>query len=199
MENQNTLNFTYPRPALFLDRDGVVNIDHGYVSRAEQITFIDGIFDLIKAANFKGYHVIIITNQSGIARGYYSLNDFNDLTLWLIGEFKKRSAFIDRIYHCPHHPHEGLGPLKLNCTCRKPLPGMISEATKDFNIDLKKSIIVGDNVTDVLAGARGGVGNLFLLCGNVEHRHTSAPQNTIFIHSLRDFRLMNKFSQFSDL
>lgn len=199
MENQNTLNSKHSRPALFLDRDGVINIDHGYVSRAEQITFIDGIFDLIKAANSKGHYVIVITNQSGIARGYYSLNDFNDLTSWMIDEFKKESAVIDRVYHCPHHPHEGLGSLKLDCRCRKPLPGMIFEAAKDFKIDLEKSIIVGDNVTDILAGARGGIGNLFLLCNNFSHCYTSAPQNTIFIQSLRDFRLMNKLSQVRDL
>lgn len=199
MENKDTLNFTPPRPALFLDRDGVVNVDHGYVSRAEQVTFIDGIFDLIKTANSKKYYVIIITNQSGIARGYYSLSDFNKLSSWMIGEFTKNSAFIDQIYHCPHHPREGLGPLKLDCICRKPQPGMIIQATRDFNIDLEKSLIVGDNITDIIAGERGGIGHLFLLCGNSDQHHTPLPQKTILIHSLMDFRLMNKLSQSSDL
>lgn len=190
MENQNTLNHTKPRPALFLDRDGVVNIDRGHVFKSEQVEFIDGVFELVKTANFKNYLVIIITNQSGIAKGYYSTEDFNILTSWMSNEFLKQSAFIDQFYHCPHHPHEGLGSLNTTCYCRKPLPGMILKASQDFNLDLDKSIIVGDNITDILAGIRGKVGNLFLLQQPIEQSTTPIPVCATTVHSLRDVRLM---------
>lgn len=190
MENKNTLKQAYRRPALFLDRDGVINVDHGHVFKMEQVEFIDGIFELVKKANSENYLVIIITNQSGIAKGYYSIEDFNIFTSWMSNEFFKQSAFIDQFYYCPHHPHEGLGSLKTTCHCRKPLPGMILEASQDFNLDLDKSIIVGDNITDILAGLGGKVGNLFLLQQPLEPSTTPVPVSTTTIHSLRDVRLM---------
>ena len=100
------------RPALFLDRDGVINVDHGYVCLKENFIFIDGIFDLVAKANQKGYLVVIITNQAGIGRGYYIELDFHNLMSWVVLEFSKKSGSIDGIYFCPDHPIYGVGNYK---------------------------------------------------------------------------------------
>ena len=141
------------KKALFLDRDGVINIDKGYVHKIEDFEFIDGIFDLCKFFQKRGFLIFIITNQAGIARGYYSENDFNILTGWMIEEFKKRDVRIEKVYYCPHHPD-----FTGKCSCRKPNPGMILTAKKEFNIDLKNSILIGDKISDIEAGKNAGIG-----------------------------------------
>ena len=115
------------RKALFLDRDGVINIDHGYVSQIEDFEFVDGILDFIKEAQARGYLPIIVTNQSGIGRGYYTSEDFERLTTWMLDKMCQVGIIIDRehVFHCPHDPNEG-------CDCRKPMPGMLIEAAKRF-------------------------------------------------------------------
>jgi len=130
------------RKALFLDRDGIVNIDHGYVSRVEDFEFSDGIFKLIHLFQKKDYLIFIVTNQSGIARGYYSEEDFKTLTLWMIKSFKLHDIRINDVYHCPHAPKD-------NCNCRKPATGMIEDNFKKYNIDLKNSWMIGDKQSDI--------------------------------------------------
>lgn len=140
--------------ALFLDRDGVINVDKNYVYKAQDFEFCAGIFALCTLFLSKGYKIFIITNQSGIARGFYSEKDFEKLSEFMCAEFEKKGVHITKIYHCPHL--EG-------CECRKPKPGMILQAQSDFDIDLANSIFIGDNLSDMLAGKNAGVKTLCLI------------------------------------
>ena len=149
--------------ALFLDRDGVINVNYGYVHKIKDFDFIDGIFDLTRAAVAKNYVICIVTNQAGIGRGYYSEADFHSLTNWMCGQFRLNGVVISKVYYSPHHPTHGLGKYKKNHSSRKPQPGMLIEAIKEFNIDAGSSILVGDQATDIQAGLAAGVGtNLYL-------------------------------------
>lgn len=138
--------------ALFLDRDGVINVEKNYLYRIEDIVFIDGIFELCRAAIQSGYCLIIVTNQAGIARGYYSESQFHELMDWVRLQFANRNIPIKDIFFCPHHPVHGKGKYKIDCQCRKPHPQMLYQAARKHNLDLKKSIIVGDKVSDIQAG-----------------------------------------------
>ncbi|CAD6524274.1 D-glycero-beta-D-manno-heptose 1,7-bisphosphate 7-phosphatase [Paraburkholderia metrosideri] len=151
------------RKALFLDRDGVVNIDTGYVHAPNECVFVEDIFELVRTANHAGYAVVLVTNQAGIARGYFTFAQFEAFTDWMLGEFESRDARIDRVYYCPHHPEFGLGELRQNCACRKPQPGMFTQAHADLDLDMSESLMVGDKLSDLEAAARAGVAHRFLL------------------------------------
>jgi D-glycero-D-manno-heptose 1,7-bisphosphate phosphatase len=151
------------RPALFLDRDGVINVDIGYLHRPEDCRFIPGIFDLVRAANRAGYPVLVVTNQAGIGRGIYTEETFQVFTRWMTGEFAKHGATIDKVYHCPHHPDAGVGAYKIQCACRKPQPGMLLQARAEFDIDMPHSIMIGDSRTDLQAAQAAGVGHVYWL------------------------------------
>lgn len=138
--------------ALFLDRDGTINVEKNYVYKIEDFEFQPGIFDLIKKYQNDGYLIFIITNQSGIARGFYSENDFKKLNDWMIDTFKRNGIKITKVYHCPHHPK-----ITGKCNCRKPLPGMILEAIQQFNISAVNSVVIGDKKRDILAGQNAGI------------------------------------------
>jgi D-glycero-D-manno-heptose 1,7-bisphosphate phosphatase len=146
--------------ALFLDRDGVVNVDTGYAHRPDQIRFVDHIFELVAAATRAGYKVFIITNQAGIGRGYYTEDDFHALMDWIGEQFAAAGGAIERTYFCPHHPEQGIGEYRLSCACRKPAPGMLLQAARDYDIDLARSLFVGDKRSDMQAGQQAGVGTL---------------------------------------
>lgn len=148
--------------ALFLDRDGIINIDKGYVFRKEDFDFFDGIFDLCKIAATLNYKLIVITNQAGIGRGYYTEDQFKELNEWMCSTFDENGVKIDKVYYSPYHPEHGLGFYKKDHDSRKPNPGMIKEAELEFNLDLGKSLLVGDKYTDILAGVRAGI-NLNIL------------------------------------
>lgn len=143
--------------ALFLDRDGVINLDHGYVHRIEQVEFRDGIFELVRAAKLRGYAVVVVTNQAGIGRGFYTEDDFQRLTAWMLTEFEGRDASIDRIYHCPDHPEFGVGAYRRESMFRKPGPGMLLKAATDLGLTLPDSVMVGDTESDIEAGIRAGL------------------------------------------
>ncbi len=138
--------------ALFLDRDGVVNIDKNYVYKIEDIDFLDGIFEFCEHFQQRGFLIFIITNQAGIARGYYSVEDFRLLSEWMVSEFRERGITISKIYCCPHHP-DITGP----CECRKPNPGMILKAAREYNLDLSESVLIGNNESDIKAGENAGI------------------------------------------
>lgn len=143
--------------ALFLDRDGVINVEKDYLFKIEDFEFIDGIFELCKYYLSEGYLIFVVTNQSGIARGYYSENDFNILTKWMNEEFLKHDIKIQKVYFCPHHPDiTGI------CKCRKPKPKMLLDAKKEFDIDMKYSIIIGDKQRDIDAGINAGLTQTYL-------------------------------------
>ncbi|MDA3946827.1 MAG: D-glycero-beta-D-manno-heptose 1,7-bisphosphate 7-phosphatase [Helicobacteraceae bacterium] len=149
------------RPALFLDRDGVVNVEKNYLHKVEDFEFIDGIFDLCHKYQALGYMLIIITNQSGIARGYYSEEEFEKLTEWMIETFGRQGIIITDVYHCPHHPD-----ISGACSCRKPEPGMILDAAQKHAIDLECSLLVGDSERDITAAHRAGIKESYLFSAN---------------------------------
>lgn len=151
------------QPALFLDRDGVINVDHGYVHRPEDFHFMDGIFDLARAARTHGYRLVVVTNQAGIGRGRYSETQFHALTYWMCLRFSDERAPIARVYFSPYHPTAGLGEYKQDHISRKPRPGMLFQAQRELGIDLAASILIGDKLTDVEAGIAAGVGRNLLL------------------------------------
>ena len=144
--------------AVFLDRDGVINVDHGYVHDVKNFKFIDGIFEVARAAYDLGYILIVVTNQSGIGRGYYSEQQFNQLTEWMCNEFLNEGAPIEKVYFSPFHPTAGIGAYKKDDVSRKPRPGMIHQAQHEMNLDLRSSILIGDNAIDIQAGIAAGVG-----------------------------------------
>jgi len=128
--------------ALFLDRDGIINVDHGYVSKIEDFEFTEGIFDFLHLFMKEGYKLFIVTNQSGIGRGYYTQNDFETLTRWMLAEFKKQNISIESVHYCNHAPEE-------KCACRKPETGMVDEILALHNIDLNDSFMIGDKQSDI--------------------------------------------------
>ncbi len=145
--------------ALFLDRDGVININYGYVHQTSNFEFIDGIFDLVQRANEQGYKVIVVTNQSGIGRGMYTEADFTLLSTWMVSIFAKNSAVIDDVLFCPHHPRAKLQEYKELCECRKPKPGMLITAATRHDVSLAQSIMVGDKRSDMEAAIEAGIGS----------------------------------------
>jgi D-glycero-D-manno-heptose 1,7-bisphosphate phosphatase len=151
------------RRALFLDRDGVINKDFGYVCEVERLEYVDGIFDLCRNAKSKGYLIIVITNQAGIGRGYYSERQFLDFMDIIKAKFIEEDCQIDAVYYCPHHPTAGIGEYRMNCKSRKPNNGMILCASNDFSIDHINSIVIGDKETDLIAGEKSNITNLYLL------------------------------------
>ncbi len=169
------LSLNEKKPALFLDRDGVINIEKNYLHKQEEFEFIDGIFDLCRFYQEKGYLIVVVTNQSGIARGYYSEKDFSHLTAWMIDAFASEGIEIAQVYHCPHHPD-----ISGECECRKPHPGMLLKAGKELSIDFENSLLVGDSERDIEAAHRAGVKETYLF--SEEAKETQATKN---IHALR--------------
>jgi D-glycero-D-manno-heptose 1,7-bisphosphate phosphatase len=154
------------RKAVFLDRDGTLNVDKGYVHNIEDWEWLPGAIDAIAALKNAGFLVIVVTNQAGIARGYYTGVDVAKLHVWINGELHKHGTMIDGFYYCPHHPEHGG-----KCECRKPMPGMLHAAKQDFDIDLSCSWLVGDKASDIQAGLAAGVSSILVLTGyGKEHR-----------------------------
>ena len=147
--------------ALFLDRDGVINIEKHYLYKIEDFEFIEGILDLCLFFQKLNYKIFVVTNQSGIDRGYYSEKDFEILTAWMIKSFAKAGVLIDYVYHCPHHPD-----VSGACSCRKPKPGMLLEAIKNFDIDVNGSLLVGDKERDIESALAAGLSHTYLYTEN---------------------------------
>ncbi len=147
--------------ALFLDRDGVINVDYGYVGKVEEFEFVDGILDCIRRFQEQGFQPIIVTNQSGVGRGYYSHEDFEKVTAFMLQKMREHGIKIDRIhvFFCPHTPDAG-------CECRKPQPGMFLQAKERFDIDMPHSIMIGDKPSDIEAAKAAGVGKTILVSKN---------------------------------
>jgi D-glycero-D-manno-heptose 1,7-bisphosphate phosphatase len=167
------------KKALFLDRDGVINIEKEYLYKKEDFEFIDGIFELCHYYQNKGYSIFVVTNQSGIARGYYTIKDFENLTHWMVGEFAKQDIEIKKVYYCPHHPD-----ITGTCDCRKPKPGMILQASKEYGIDLKNSIMVGDKQRDIEAANNAGLQTTFLFDQHDEIEDTLVTKKVKKLHEI---------------
>ena len=144
--------------ALFLDRDGVINKDIGYLCSIDKCEFIDGIFELCRDAIDKGYNIFIVTNQAGIARGYYTEEEFLEFSDWMNNVFLSHGINITKLYYCPHHPD-----FTGHCDCRKPNPGMLIQAIREYNIDPSKSIMIGDKDTDMEAAEKAGIINRYMI------------------------------------
>jgi D-glycero-D-manno-heptose 1,7-bisphosphate phosphatase len=157
--------------ALFLDRDGVINVEKDYLYKIEDFEFISGIFDLCSYYQKLGYIIIVVTNQSGISRGFYSEDDFEHLSSWMIEEFSKNSIEVKKVYHCPHHPE-----FSGKCSCRKPLPGMLIQAQKEYDIDMKNSVLVGDKERDIEAGLNAGLSETYLFNEANDIKHSKATK-----------------------
>ena len=154
------------RRALFLDRDGIINVNHGYVHTPAATEWVPGVFDLAAAAHRAGYLLVVVTNQAGIARGYYTRAQFEDYTHWVHAQFTAAGAPLAATYYCPHHPGAGIGELGVECDCRKPRPGLLLRAAADLGIDLASSLLLGDSPSDIEAADAAGV-PLAILCRDV--------------------------------
>ena len=146
-----------PRKALFLDRDGVINVNHGYVHTPANTDWVPGIFELVADANARGYLPIVVTNQAGIGRGLYDEAMFLDYTAWMHAQFASRGTPLLATFWCPHHPEAGVGDYRVECACRKPQPGMLLAAIARFGIDPAHSLLVGDTPGDAQAAQAAGV------------------------------------------
>ena len=138
--------------ALFLDRDGVINVDKGHLYSIKNFEFTRGIFDLCRKYIDEGFIIIVITNQAGIAKGFFTEADYTKLTAWMIRQFQNKGIRISKVYHCPHHP-DITGP----CQCRKPNTGMIIEAIREFDLNISECVLIGDKESDLEAGRRAGI------------------------------------------
>ncbi len=150
------------RKALFLDRDGVINVDHGYVGSRDRFEWVDGALEAIRYATTAGWHVFIVTNQSGVARGYYNEAAVRDLLDWIGDEARAAGGTIDDVRYCPHHPDGTIDAYRQHHPWRKPLPGMLLDLIRAWEIDPSRAAMVGDQETDMRAAAAAGVaGHLF--------------------------------------
>jgi D-glycero-D-manno-heptose 1,7-bisphosphate phosphatase len=151
--------------AVFLDRDGTINEEMGYINHPERFIIFPYVAESIKICNDLGLKVIVVTNQSGVARGYFNESLVRELHEKLKNEMTDQGAKIDQIYYCPHHPKEGRKPYKKECNCRKPKPGMILKAVKEYEIDLQKSYMIGDRYKDVIFAKKLNMKSGFVLSG----------------------------------
>ncbi len=149
--------------AAFIDRDGVINDERNYVHRIEDFVLLPGVIDGLILLQNEGYRLIMVTNQAGIARGYYGQAAMEQLHAHLAAELAERGVTFHAIYFCPHHPQGSIAELAVECDCRKPAPGMLLQAARDFNLDLAASVLIGDKLSDVIAGKRAGVGRTVIV------------------------------------
>lgn len=167
--------------ALFLDRDGVINVDAGYVHRADQVQWREGIRTLLASAWALGLMPIIVTNQAGIARGYYTESDFLSFTAWLHAQFRSWGSPVLATFYCPHHPTAGLGEYRCDCACRKPRSGMLEAACRHWAIDRPNSVLVGDKASDVDAARSAGIGHAFLLDAPTPSKKVPYPRRAMHL------------------
>lgn len=163
--------------AVFLDRDGTINEERDYVHKPEQFFFEYRAIEALTLLQRAGFKLIVVSNQSGIARGFYSEQDVDRLHEWMSDELAKHGVHIDAYYYCPHHPDFGQGQYKIDCTCRKPAPGMLLTAAERFSIDLSASYMVGDHKSDMDAAEAAGVKPIFVLTGHGSHEAAKVPDS----------------------
>jgi D-glycero-D-manno-heptose 1,7-bisphosphate phosphatase len=151
--------------AVFLDRDGTINEEMGYINHPDRFIIFPFVAESIKIFNEMGLKVIVVTNQSGVARGYFKESLVVELHETLQKKMQEQGAQIDSIYYCPHHPKEGRGKYKLNCNCRKPKPGMVLKAVDEYDIDVQKSYMIGDRYKDILFARNLNMKSALVLTG----------------------------------
>jgi D-glycero-D-manno-heptose 1,7-bisphosphate phosphatase len=162
--------------AVFLDRDGVINVEKEYLHRIEEFELIPGAPEAVRLLKEAGYRVVVVTNQSGVARGYYPLEAVHLLHRHLDRELALRGTSVDAYYICPHHPVHGLGEYGTECGCRKPLPGMLLKAAEDLSLDLNRSYLIGDKLSDIEAGRAAGCRSILVRTGYGRRECLRAPR-----------------------
>jgi D-glycero-D-manno-heptose 1,7-bisphosphate phosphatase len=174
--------------AAFLDRDGVINLDRGYVYRREDFEFLPGVLTACAQLHRFGLALVVVTNQAGIGRGLYGEDDFARLTAWMSAEFAAAGAPLAGVFHCPHHPQAALGEYRRACNCRKPAPGMLLAAIHALSLDPARSVLFGDKVSDIEAALAAGVAQRVLLGrdGKAVPPADLAPQATARFASLAE-------------
>ena len=154
---------TSPRKAAFLDRDGVINLDRAYVHQWDEFEFVPGAVDAMRRLREAGYVLIVVTNQSGLARGMYTEAQFQELTRRMREALAAAGAEVEAVYHCPHHPKGKVPELAVDCDCRKPEPGMILQAVREHGLSLAQSFMVGDKPSDIEAARAAGLGHAYIV------------------------------------
>jgi D-glycero-D-manno-heptose 1,7-bisphosphate phosphatase len=160
-------------PAVFLDRDGVIIEEVNYLAHPDQVRLIPGAAAAIARLNRRGVPVVVVTNQAGVARGFFPEERVGEVHLRLSALLAAGGASVDRFYHCPHHPSAGVGSYRVECDCRKPRPGMLRRAARELGLDLRASCLIGDKVSDLEAGARAGCRTILVRTGH--GRRVAAP------------------------
>ncbi|MGL5050736.1 MAG: D-glycero-beta-D-manno-heptose 1,7-bisphosphate 7-phosphatase [Fusobacteriaceae bacterium] len=153
------------KKTIFLDRDGTINIEKDYLHKIKDFEFESGVLEALRIFKELNYDVIVVTNQSGIARGYYTEHDLKELNSYMVEEINKNGGAILKCYYCPHHPEKGLDKYRLECSCRKPESGMLEEAIKEFNVDRENSYMVGDKLSDIGAGQKAHLKSILVKTG----------------------------------
>ena len=183
--------------ALFLDRDGVINVDYGYVYQPHRFVFIEGIFPLCRAAISFGFCIVVVSNQAGIGRGYFTESQYKTLTDWMKIQFANQGITISATYFCPYHPIHGIGEYRRDSEDRKPRPGMILRAGEELLLDLARSVLLGNQVTDIQAGDAAGLGLkvLFDPSGAVLDNSTCASADAVVERLDLAIPLIEKFGR----
>ncbi|QQS46900.1 MAG: D-glycero-beta-D-manno-heptose 1,7-bisphosphate 7-phosphatase [Acidobacteriota bacterium] len=175
------------RKAIFLDRDGTINEEAGYITHPSQVRVYDFAIEAIRMINQADFLAIVTTNQAGIARGVFTEDFLSEIHLLINDTLLRGGARLDAIYFCPHHPHDGFPPYRIECDCRKPLPGMLLRAAEDFNIDLTASYMIGDRYRDIQAGHSAGSRSILVRTGYGEEELTvesgNWPRNPDYVAS----------------
>jgi len=171
---------------IFLDRDGVINIDSGYVHKWSEFEFIEGTLEALKYLTKIGIKLIIVTNQGGIAKGFYTEEDFQELNKKMIDRMRSNDIKILDTFYCPHHKDGNIPKLSMDCNYRKPKPGMILAAAEKYSLDLSRSIIIGDKETDLMAGKNANLYQYFLIDPSYELSNKKSYINGCF-KNLNDF------------
>ena len=169
--------------AVFVDRDGTINVEREYLYRVDEFEFIPGAPQAVRLLNEAGFLVVVVTNQSGVARGYYTEDDVAVLHRHIASELANAGARVDAWYYCPHHP-SGRGSYSLPCRCRKPLPGMLQEAARRYNIDLAASVMIGDKLVDMEAGIAAGCSTILVRTGYGAVEEAHVPPGTVVCDDL---------------
>ena len=153
------------KPAVFIDRDGTVNEQMGYINHLSRFIILPGVVEAIRALNHHGFHVIVVSNQSGVARGYFPIDLVHEIHEFMKGHFRKNRATVDGIFFCPHHPGGSVPGYAIQCNCRKPKTGLIDQACKSMDIDLSNSYVIGDRCEDIELAENAGMKGILVKTG----------------------------------